>query len=223
VSASRKTRVQFAGKTWTLLPEKAIYSDSDEALIVSDIHLGKAAAFRAAGVPVPSGATAKGLERLSALLHRTHARRLIILGDFFHARSGRSDSVLDAIGRWRRSHAGLPMLLVRGNHDRSAGRVLAEWNIEEADRSVEEDGLLLSHDPQPESDKPVLAGHVHPVYSIRDYDGASVKTPCFVFDERSASLPSFGTFTGGYRIAPEPGRRIYIIAGERIVQVPAQR
>jgi metallophosphoesterase superfamily enzyme len=96
---------------------------------------------------------------------------------------------------------------------------LPEWNIEEIDGSFEEDGVILSHAPLSDESQPVLAGHVHPVFALRDYDRTTVKTPCFVFDHRCAILPSFGSFTGGYRIDPQPDRKIYIIAGARVVAV----
>lgn len=217
------TQVDFAGLSWTLLPERAIFCEQSRTLLVADLHLGKAAAFRAAGIPVPSGATAKDLDRLTLLIQKTAAARLIILGDFFHAKAGRSDNVLDAIATWRRIHAATPMLLVRGNHDRSAGRVAPEWGIEEIDGQLEDNGVLLSHAPIEDADKPVLAGHVHPVFALRDYDGAAVKAPCFVFDPRCAILPSFGTFTGGHTIRNIPPRRIFIIAGQRIIPVGIAR
>lgn len=217
------TQVDFAGRTWTLLPQRAIFCEKSRTLLVADLHLGKAAAFRAAGIPVPSGATAKDLERLTSLLRETESKRLILLGDFFHAKAGRSDEVLDAIRRWRQIHAATPMILVRGNHDRSAGRVLPEWNIEEIDGHLEDDGVILSHAPLDNADRPVLAGHVHPVFALRDYDGTAVKTPCFVFDQRCAILPSFGTFTGGHTIRNIPPRRIFIIAGQRIIPVGIAR
>jgi DNA ligase-associated metallophosphoesterase len=212
--------VDFAGERWALLPEKALYSPQRRALIVADVHIGKGATFRALGVPVPAGSSGKDLARLSDLLQRSGAQRLIILGDFFHAAAGRDDALHEAIGAWRQSRADVEMLLIRGNHDRRAGRVLGSWNIQEVSEQHEEQGILLCHAPCDAPAKPHLCGHVHPVYGMKDYDGTSVRMPCFVIDPMRLMLPSFGTLTGGHRITAEPQRRIYIIAGTRVVAVP---
>ena len=58
-------------------------------LFVADVHLGKAAAFRAGGVPLPRGSTAADLARLAAVLQETGAQRLVVLGDFLHGAAGR--------------------------------------------------------------------------------------------------------------------------------------
>ena len=47
--------VRIAGETMLLLPEKALYWPAQHMLVIADIHFGKAAAFRALGVPVPRG------------------------------------------------------------------------------------------------------------------------------------------------------------------------
>jgi DNA ligase-associated metallophosphoesterase len=214
--------VEFAGETWELLPDNAIYSSQRQALIVADVHVGKGATFRALGVPVPAGSSAKDLSRISALLKQTGARRLIILGDFFHAKAGRDDELHNTIRTWRESHAGIPMLLIRGNHDRRAGRVLSEWNIEEANERHADDGILLCHAPCEGEAMPHLCGHVHPVFAMKDFDRTSVRVPCFVLDPNLMMLPSFGSMTGGYRIETQPERRIYLVAGRRIVAVPRE-
>src|SRR5512140_483642 len=72
-----------------LLAQRALFWPRERALFVADVHLGKAASFRAGGVPVPRGSTASDLERLSVLVARTGAQRLAVLGDFLHAAAGR--------------------------------------------------------------------------------------------------------------------------------------
>jgi DNA ligase-associated metallophosphoesterase len=212
--------VIFADQMFQLLPDRALWWPTRSTLVVADVHFGKSSAFRMQGVPVPAGATAKDLNRLTSLLLRTGAQRLIILGDFIHSRAGRQTELLDAIAAWRRLHAQIPIVLVRGNHDRSSGRIPAEWDIQEVEEPFVEEGICLAHDPECNSSCPILAGHVHPVISLQDYDRSAVTLPCFVFDEMRAILPSFGTFTGGFRISRQDGRRIFVVAGNRIVPLP---
>ena len=70
----------LAGERMLLLAQRALYWPRERTLFVADVHLGKAAAFRAGGVPVPRGATASDLSRLTALLAGTGARRLVASG-----------------------------------------------------------------------------------------------------------------------------------------------
>ena len=46
-------RATLAGEAVELLPERALHWIRERTLFVADVHLGKAAAFRAGGVPVP--------------------------------------------------------------------------------------------------------------------------------------------------------------------------
>ncbi len=209
--------IKFADRALHLLSERAIWWPGRSALVISDVHLGKAASFRHIGVPVPSGATAKDLARLSRLLHVTQARQLIVLGDFLHSRIARQVEVLQAITQWRTSHAAIELLLIRGNHDRSAGHLPTEWNIEQVEEPFMQDGICLVHDAQCAKACPTLSGHVHPVVSVQDYDRSSITLPCFAVDECCIILPSFGTFTGGHRMRSQPGRRIYALAADRVI------
>ena len=58
--------LRLLGQTLMLLPERAMFWRERQALLVADAHWGKAAAFRARGVPVPRGTTLEGLRRLTA-------------------------------------------------------------------------------------------------------------------------------------------------------------
>jgi len=207
----------FANQPLWLLPDRAVWWPGRDTLIVADLHFGKSASFRSAGVPVPEGTTTKDLSRLSTAIERTGAKRLVILGDFLHSRRGRHTEVFDAIARWRAVHADLPITLIRGNHDHSAGRVPENWNVQEVDEPHNEDGFAFCHYPDCASPLPTIAGHVHPVTPLRDYDGSQLNVPCFVVDSRCLTLPSFGTFTGGHSMTNQPNRRIFILAGKRVV------
>ena len=111
-------RVEVGGATLVLLPERAVYVPDLHTLLVADVHVGKAASFRSLGVPVPHGTTAGTLDRLSAVLAASGAHRLVVLGDFVHARRSFTIETLQALQRWRMVHEALSITLVRGNHDR---------------------------------------------------------------------------------------------------------
>ena len=60
--------ITYAGHTVWLLPEHALWWPEGGVLFVADLHLGKAATYRALGQPVPSGTTTENLRRLSLLV-----------------------------------------------------------------------------------------------------------------------------------------------------------
>lgn len=148
-------RVEVGGAVLMLLPERAAYLPEQGALLVADVHVGKAASFRGLGVPVPPGTTGGTLQRLSAALAASAARHLIVLGDFVHsARSLAAPATLRALTDWRAAHAALRITLVRGNHDRRAGELPAALGIDALDGPLACGPLLLVHEPRPAATAP---------------------------------------------------------------------
>src|SRR6187551_2467278 len=89
--------VDYAGETVWLLPERALWWPAQRVLWIADLHLGKAATYRALGQPVPAGTTRENLARLDLLLAHYQPAQLVFLGDFLHAAEARTASVLDAL------------------------------------------------------------------------------------------------------------------------------
>ncbi|HSG41500.1 MAG TPA: ligase-associated DNA damage response endonuclease PdeM [Thermoanaerobaculia bacterium] len=212
-------RVDVQGESLQLLPERALYWERTGTLIAADVHLGKAASFRAAAIPLPGGTTTATLLRLSAALAHTGARRLLLLGDFFHAKSGRASRTLAVIADWRSRHPDLEIVLIRGNHDRGAGDPPAEWRFDCRDEPWTESPFAFRHHPAEENGGYVLAGHIHPAVSLSGLARQRERLPCFFFGERLALLPSFGDFTGGASIRIRRGDRVYVVAGDEIVPI----
>jgi DNA ligase-associated metallophosphoesterase len=219
---SRPLKIEFAGEILALLPEKAVWWPGRRTLLVADVHCGKDATYRSLGVPVPAGSTIRDLGRISILVERMGAERLIILGDLLHARLGRHPELVECIVAWRKTHPGIEMILVRGNHDRSSGPWPEHWNIEMREEPMENEGFIFHHAPPENAEQPTFAGHVHPQVFLTDFDGSVASTPCFVRDGDCLILPSFGTFTGGYTMHRQEGRKIYIVTPTRVVEMPEQ-
>ena len=123
------SRIELGGATLELLAQKAIWWPAERSLLVADAHIGKAVSFRRLGVPVPHGTTDETLAALTALIDGHAARRVIFLGDLLHSARAQSSASLDAFGRWRERHAGVELLLVRGNHDQRAGDPPADLGV----------------------------------------------------------------------------------------------
>jgi DNA ligase-associated metallophosphoesterase len=211
--------VALAGEPVLLLAQKALYWPREAMLVVADIHFGKAASFRALGVPVPAGTTSANLAALDALLARHPARQILFLGDFLHAKAAHAASTLAAMQRWRARHPALRLTLVRGNHDVRAGDPPATLGIEMVDEPYVCGPFAFCHHPDVLVSGYVLAGHVHPVYRVRA-GRESVTLPCFLMGERQVVLPSFGAFTGGHAIVAQPGERVFVTSGDALFEIP---
>jgi DNA ligase-associated metallophosphoesterase len=211
--------VALAGEAVLLLPQKALYWPRERMLVIADIHFGKAASFRALGVPVPGGTTRANLDALDALLALHPARQLLFLGDFLHAKAAHAVATLEALQAWRRSHPALRVLVVRGNHDVRAGDPPARLAIEMVDEPYPQGPFAFCHHPDLLTTGYLMAGHVHPVYQLRS-GWEALRLPCFLAGEGRIVLPAFGAFTGGHAIVPEPGERIFVSSGDAILEVP---
>jgi DNA ligase-associated metallophosphoesterase len=212
--------VRLGGEDVALLAERALFWPRAGTLVVADLHWGKAATFRAAGIPVPVGATSDDLARLDAALFRTCARRLVVLGDLFHAKAGRiASQTLAELRRWRALRDELEIMLVRGNHDRHAGDPPDDLRINCVNAPAFVPPFVLRHEPTASPEGYTLAGHLHPGIVLAGPALQRERLPCFWLTPRGAVLPAFGSFTGSASVVPEPEDRIYVVAGQEVIGV----
>jgi len=211
----------LGGERVELFAARALNWPRERTVFVADLHLGKAAAFRAGGVPLPRGSTAADLARLALVVQRTGARRLVVLGDFLHAAAGRVTALDAAFKTWRDAHAGIEMVLVRGNHDDRAGDPPADWGVSVVAEPHPMAPFLACHVPVAPSSGYALCGHVHPGVTLHGPAEQSERLPCFVLGRRRAILPAFGGFTGTARPPPLAGDRFVAIARTRLFALPA--
>jgi DNA ligase-associated metallophosphoesterase len=204
--------VEVAGERLVLRPDRSLFWPRAGMLAIADPHFGKADAFRAAGVPVPGG-PADTLARLSAALAQTGARRLVVLGDFWHSREGRTDRMRAGLAAWRAERPGVCVELVRGNHDR-AGAPPDGWG--DWTREIAEPPFAFAHHPEPSAAGYLLAGHLHPGVVL---GRERLRLPCFWFGPRVGVLPAFGEFTGAATVPAAPGDRVFAVAGDAVIDV----
>jgi DNA ligase-associated metallophosphoesterase len=212
--------VSIADERLVLCAERGVYWHARRMLLVADPHFGKAASFRALGVRVPRGTTIGALGRLDTLIARLAPARIVFLGDFLHAREGRSAETFAMLAAWRGAHASIEMQLVRGNHDRRAGDPPSEVGIECVDGPLHEGPFALAHHPRVVSGSYVLAGHVHPCVVLVGAARQRERLPCFHFGESVGVLPSFGEFTGCAEVVPSEGDQLWVVAEGRVLLVP---
>lgn len=217
------SRVEVGGSSLHLLPQKVAWWPALRTLLVADAHIGKAVSFRQLGVPVPRGTTTETLDRLGALIDRHRATRVIFLGDLLHSARAHAPATLEAFSSWRERHAGIDLMLVRGNHDDRAGDppvALGVTCIDEPLRLAEAPGLALCHHPTARPGLYVLAGHGHPCMTVgRGID--RLRLPCFHFGATVGVLPAFGAFTGMHPVVRAAGDRVFVVADNAVHALPA--
>lgn len=184
-----------------LLDDKALYLPEVEALLVSDVHLGKAETFQSFGIPIASQVNEENLARLRQLCGETKPKKLFVLGDLFHSRKSLVPDVLIGWDTFLKETAAEVCLIV-GNHDRRLVSVLPTMAMETQVDAVRVGPFLLSHEPECGHGAAVnICGHTHPVVRLRSRTD-SLRLPCFFVerDHKRLTLPSFGEFTGGYEV-----------------------
>ncbi|MBW4692004.1 MAG: ligase-associated DNA damage response endonuclease PdeM [Lyngbya sp. HA4199-MV5] len=212
------TQLSLLGTELQLLPEKAIYIESLQSLLVADVHLGKSETFQVAGIPVSNQVNQDSLDRLQALCIKIQPKTLIILGDLFHSRVSLTQEVIDSWTRFLNA-VSIEVKLIIGNHDRALAKRLCQLSIHCCSH-LQVDRLLLSHEPCPQPKTLNLCGHIHPCVRIKTKLD-QLRLPCFYLDQTQnlLVLPSFGAFTGGYEVALKKGTIAYAIAEETIVSL----
>ncbi|HEX2249257.1 MAG TPA: ligase-associated DNA damage response endonuclease PdeM [Gemmatimonadales bacterium] len=213
-------KLTIAGEDVYLLAERAVWWPNASTLVVADLHWGKASTFRAAGIPIPIGTTSDDLARLDSALTRTGARRMVVLGDLFHAKAGRIAShTLAELRRWRSLAAPVEILLVRGNHDRHSGDPPSDLRINCVNAPAFVPPFVFRHEPADRGDGYGLAGHVHPGLTLMGRGLQRETLPCFVIGRTGAVIPAFGSFTGFGNVEPGPGDRAFVVVDGEVLEV----
>ncbi|MRI88051.1 ligase-associated DNA damage response endonuclease PdeM [Aggregicoccus sp. 17bor-14] len=210
------------GEALELLAARALYwpagGGGAGVLAVADLHWGKTESFHQHGIALPTGVLQDDLQRLSAALQGTGARRLLLLGDLVHSRAGLTPAVVSEAAAWRARHPEVQVVLVRGNHDRHVPRLPEAWGIEDVPGPLDEGPFRFAHHPEPAEGRYAWAGHLHP--TVRLGGGADrLRLPCFHLGREVGVLPAFSAFTGGQDVTRRAGERVYAVAGSEVVRV----
>ncbi|MGD1856758.1 MAG: ligase-associated DNA damage response endonuclease PdeM [Leptolyngbyaceae cyanobacterium] len=193
-----------------LLLDRAAYVPAYSALLLSDVHLGKAETFQMAGIPVAQQVNEETLARLRSHCAQVQPQQIFVLGDLFHSRQGMVSEVEAAWSKFLED-ADARVTLIVGNHDRAAlGPV---FDMDYSTDPIPLGKLLLSHEPETIDTQGHLniCGHIHPVVQLKSAID-SLRLPCFYHEHPSQrlTLPSFGSFTGGHEVFVGKGKTAYI-------------
>lgn len=215
--------IKLLEQTFILHPNRAIYWRDQRALLIADLHLGKAAHFRRAGIAVPQGVGNQNFRRLTELINAFQPERILILGDLFHSTY---NQVWPLFCDFLKSHSTIRFELIPGNHD-----ILPTIEYERSGLLLQAEVYLqapfcLSHHPLDTAEVPEtyynLCGHIHPCVRLSGNANQRLRLPCFYFGARQGILPAFGAFTGGGTIPVRKGDRVYVLADNSVVEIQAQ-
>lgn len=181
----------FAEENLTLTNQRVMYWSRKNALILSDLHLGKAAHFRRNGIPMPVQVSLQDINRLEFLINYYQPEKLIIVGDLIHAGINLE---LDLFRNLIQKYPQVNFILIKGNHDRISENELNLLGIYEIYKELIIDDLHFIHHPE-NSDNYTISGHIHPGVNI-EFATKRMRFPCYTISKNQLILPAFSTFTG---------------------------
>jgi DNA ligase-associated metallophosphoesterase len=201
-----------------LTPDRTLFWRQQEMLIVADPHFGKAQSFREFGIPVPHGTTSCDLDRLTRTIQIYNPDKLLFLGDLTHDKIVISTNFNRLIDNWRNRHVKLKLLLASGNHDRRSEAPPAPFNFDHVAERIRLAPFNFVHKPEAAASDYSICGHIHPAVNLKGTGRLKEILPCFYFGRRFAIMPAFGSFTGNELVRPTSGDRVYVIAGDEVIE-----
>lgn len=217
-------RFYIHNQTFWLSPDRCIYWEEQQSLIVSDLHIGKTGHFRKSGIAIPQSIFKEDMHRLVHQLQLFKPDNLIVVGDLFHSTENKE---LDFFKKWRNDFAQLNIQLVKGNHDILGNEWYSSADITTHAEYLRINNLCFVHDIADVSGTDNLSnyyisGHVHPCIVLRGLGKQTITLPCYFFSEKYAVLPAFSRFTGGAVIEQKPSDTVFAIinADKRKQQSP---
>lgn len=184
--------ILFSGEKLLLTNQRIIFWESQKTIILSDLHIGKAAHFRKSGIAISSEILVDDLKKLELLIHHFEAEKVIIVGDLFHAGY---NSDLDLFKNWRDQFP-REFILIKGNHDRLKCEHYENLGIICEENQLQISNITFIHEPKnSEENTFYISGHIHPGFVLKGKN-ERLRLPCFAVSERQIILPAFSKFTG---------------------------
>lgn len=213
-----RLELRIKNKTIYLLAEKCIFFPENQTLVIADIHLGKAAHFRKAGIIIPQQAgTDRDYKLLQDVLKKYETKRIIFLGDLFH--SSENAAWLHFVD-FSSQYPHTELILIKGNHDILPLAYYQQSNLKVHLETLQEDFILYSHAPLPEVPAGILniAGHVHPAANLKARGKQTLRLPCFHLEQSLLLLPAFGSLTGTFAL-PKGNAQQFVTTGRTVLAI----
>lgn len=201
--------LEFGQLEFIARADRTLWHQETQTLFLSDLHLGKGAHFRQAGIPVPEASETFDLERFVKAITETQATTVWVLGDLFHEPRSITETQMK---RWQSTllSLGTEFKVILGNHDRQAEPFASALGFSIEPEPTRWNDIELAHHPD-DGSAFRIAGHIHPQVEFKTASDHLV-CPCFAIkDQRVLLLPAFTGFSGGPRYQPEDARCFPII------------
>jgi putative SbcD/Mre11-related phosphoesterase len=158
---------------WATFGERATYLPEADALVLSDLHVGR---DEASDVALPLGEQADLVDRLEDLLDEFSPAEVVFAGDVLHVHGNVPTGVEDTVSALEAAvrDAGAALHVVEGNHD----TMLDAVGLAAEETVGLEDGTVVCHGHEdPPVDAPrYVVGHQHPAVEIE-----GKRHPCFLY------------------------------------------
>ncbi|SDQ84263.1 putative phosphoesterase [Pseudovibrio sp. Tun.PSC04-5.I4] len=174
----------------------AMWWPEERTLVVSDLHLEKAASIaKSKGLMLPPYDTAATLEKLATLVDLFDPRRVICLGDSFHDCDSSERMPAAYLAMLTTMQLGREWIWITGNHDpKIACHIQGERYNE-----LSLNSLNFRHEPKQGVERGEICGHLHPAAKVRRM-GRTIRRFCFATNGNRLILPAFGALTGGLNV-----------------------
>lgn len=212
------TIFEFGGVSLEFLTDKALWIKELSALLIADLHFGKAAHFRKSGIPIPEPIHDSDLARLKELHQTYRPAHFYFLGDLFHSEWNEQWGSLNLL---LSQLSGTSFHLIRGNHDILSLKSYEQSVLEIHEKPLAIGSFILSHEPMEEVPEGMLniCGHIHPGIRLVGKARQSIRLACFFQSQSRLILPAFGNFTGLALVQPGENDKIWAITGEKIIPI----
>jgi DNA ligase-associated metallophosphoesterase len=207
--------------TFWLSPQRCLFWEEQEALILSDLHFGKTGHFRKNGIAVPQKVFTEDIQRLIEQIAYFKPRQVIAVGDLFHSEANKE---LDLFLKWRNDFPGIDFILVKGNHDILEKTWYTNAGIKVYEGLYSVSNFDFLHDPSDTTGQTVksnfiFSGHIHPGVNIQGLAKQNLQFPCYYFASKLAILPAFSKFSGLAMVKKRPNETIYAIVNQSLVKI----
>ena len=186
--------VEFGGKKMVLTNAAALYIIDLQALVLADIHIGKATHFQKHGIAIPNTVLENDLSKLQILIHHFNPKQVIVVGDMFHAEN---NSEIQQFKDWKARFSNIKFILIKGNHDRYYHSIYKDLEVEVIQNELNIESLTFIHNLEHyKGEGCTISGHLHPGVLVQAKARQRIKLPCFAMSKQHLILPAFSEFTG---------------------------
>lgn len=212
-------KIKLKKQNLILNADKTLFWEDKKILMLSDLHLGKTGHFKKSGIAAPE-VVESDLCKLQNAINKFNPRKVIITGDLFHAEY---NGEWDIFKNFKKQNSKIKFDLVIGNHDRVNIDRIYSLGLDKVEDILHYEPFSFIHRPEdvlkfPESNSYFITGHIHPGVQLTGLGKQELNLQCFYFSKTLGILPSFGAFTGRYKLRPVEGDKVYLIAENSVIK-----